>query len=231
MCKHGYNRENYLSRELIVTIIMSESIVGWAAEYRSGDPTNRWHGGGSSLDSQEQLVVGARSGDLTGFAEIYEQYFDKVFRYAYARIGHRAEAEDLAGDVFLKALQAIGSYKPGGAPFSTWLFKIAHNLVVDLLRRRSRRPTEELDEGIPLSTPPPDDEVATQMTVEDIRKAMVGITDAQQRVISLRFAGGLSIAETAEVLRKKEGAIKALQHSAIQSLRKILQREGYEVAI
>ena len=69
------------------------------------------------------------------------------------------------------------------------------------------------------------------MTVEDIRKAMVGITDAQQRVISLRFAGGLSIAETAEVLRKKEGAIKALQHSAIQSLRKILQREGYEVAI
>ena len=175
-------------------------------------------------------MVGAQQGDLTGFAEIYDAYFDRIFRYAFARIGDRAEAEDLAGDVFLRALQAIKSYKPGGAPFSAWLFRIAHNRVVDHFRRKSRRQTDELHDNIPLVTPPPDEAVATQMTIEDVLRVMGDITEAQRHVIALRFASGLSIAETAQALGKKEGAVKALQYSAIQALRKRLLREGYKMA-
>lgn len=180
------------------------------------------------MPTDEALVLEAQKGDLGAFGRVYDAYFDRVFRYVFARIGHRAEAEDLAADVFVKALQAIGSYSPRGAPFSAWLFRIAHNLVVDHLRRRARRPTEELDERLPLTGPPPDEQVAQILTMDHVRDAMKDITDAQQRVIALRFAADLSIAETAQIMGKSEGAIKALQHSAVQALRRRLKHHGYQ---
>ena len=181
------------------------------------------------MPGEESLVLEARKGDLGAFAQVYEEYFDRVFRYAYARIGNWAEAEDLASEVFLKALQGLDSYEPRGLPFSAWLFRIAHNLVVDHLRRKTRRPTEELDERMPLTDASPDEQVAQTMTLADVRKAMGTITEQQRKVIALRFAGGLSIAETAQVMGKKEGAIKALQHSAIQAVRRRLENDGYKL--
>ena len=181
------------------------------------------------MDGEQALVLEAQQGDLAAFGQVYDAYFDRVFRYAFARVGNRAEAEDLAAEVFLKALRAIHSYRPQGAPFSAWLFRIAHNLVVDYLRRASRRPTEELEEGLPLAGPPPDEQVAQQMAFEDVQEAMEGITEAQRRVIALRFAGGLSIAEAAEVMGKSQGAIKALQHSAVQAVRRRLKQQGYNL--
>ena len=156
---------------MFVTINMCELTADRASGYHRGDSATGWRRGGAWLQGEEHLVLGAREGDLTAFGEIYEAYFSRVFRYIFTRIGNRAEAEDLAGDVFLKALQAIGSYKPT-APFSAWLFRIAPNLVVDHLRRRSRRQTEELDEELSLATPAPDDQVVTQMTLADVTSAM-----------------------------------------------------------
>ena len=190
-------------------------------------PSVQTPAGGLVLSQVDLLAAAAQEGDLGAFGQIYEAYFDRVARYVFTRVGNWTEAEDLAGEVFLKALQGLAAYTPTGVPFSAWLFRIAHNQVVDHLRRRARRPSQELNEQLPLTDPPPDDQVAQRLTLEAVHRAMEGITEAQRRVIGLRFASELSIAETAQVMGKKEGAIKALQHSAIQAIRKRLRSEGF----
>ena len=137
--------------------------------------------------------------------------------------------KDLAADVFLKAFEKLGTFKAKGVPFAAWLFRIAHNMVVDHLRRRSRRPTTTLHENLPLTQEAPDDLVELGLTLEDVSAAMRELTDSQRQVIALRFGGSLSIAETADAMKKKEGAIKALQHSAIRALRRNLNKLGHEI--
>ena len=205
--------------ELSATIPLSQGRAG------------SWPNGGYSLGLDETLVLETQRGDHSAFSGIYEQYFNRVYRYALVRIGNAAEAEDLAADVFLKAFEKLNTFKAKRVPFAAWLFRIAHNLVVDHLRRRSRRPTTELHEGLPLLDDAPDDLVVLGLTMDDVRSAMEEVTDAQRQVISLRFSGGLSIAETAQAMKKKEGAIKALQHSAINALRRQLARRGHEIDV
>ena len=185
--------------------------------------------GGLSLGIEESLVLEVQRGDLNAFSGIYEAYYDRVFRYILVRLNNRAEAEDLASEVFLKALQAVGDYKLKGAPFAAWLFRIAHNLIIDHVRRRNKRPTTELDDSLPLTQDSPDELVELGLTSDDVKKAMVELTDSQRQVIALRFGGSLSLAETAEAMGKKEGAIKAMQHSAIQALRRVMARQGHDI--
>ena len=184
---------------------------------------------GTAIAVEESLVAAAQAGDLTAFESIYSTYYDRIYRYVLVRIGHTTEAEDLAADVFLRALEAIDSYNSRGVPFAAWLFRIAHNLVVDHLRRRSRRPTSVLDESLPLLDDAPDDRVVAGLTIADILKVMPKITDSQRQVLALRFGAGLSVAETAGVMKKRDGAVKALQHSAIGALRRHLAKRGHEV--
>ena len=215
----------YLFGPSLVTTGMSNLIA--ASQLHGRRPNVSSRGGGFAVLSEENAVLEVQKGNLSAFGLVYEEYFGRVFRYVYTRIGSRQEAEDLAGEVSLKALQAIGSYKSRGVPISAWLFRIAHNQVVDHLCRRSRRRTEELDERLPMGDDPVDAQVAERMTLEDVRKAIRDITEAQQMVISLRFGAELFIAETAQAMGKKEGVIKALQHSAVQALRRRLQSGGY----
>ena len=182
-------------------------------------------------EEDQRLVAEAQQGNLSAFGRLYEIYFERVYRYMMARVGDASEAEDLTQELFLKVMASLGSYRFQGPPFAAWLFRIAHNLVVDHLRRRSRRPTTELHEGLPLLDDAPDDLVVLGLTMDDVRSAMEEVTDAQRQVISLRFSGGLSIAETAQAMKKKEGAIKALQHSAINALRRQLARRGHEIDV
>ena len=183
------------------------------------------------MPAEESLVLEAGRGDTSAFAELYEAYFDKIYRYVLLRTGNRADAEDLAAEVFLKALEAIGTFKQRGAPFASWLFRIAHNLVVDQLRRGARRKTAVLEDDLPIATPPPDEQVVLELTMADVLRAMTHVTDGQRQVISLRFAAGLSIAETAHAMGRKDGAVKALQHSAIEAVRRHMRRDGYEAVL
>lgn len=185
--------------------------------------------GGSLLAAEESLVLACQQGDLSAFTGIYDTHYTRVYRYILVRVGNPAEAEDLAGEVFLRALESISSYKQRGLPFAAWLFRIAHNIVIDHVRRRAKRPTTELDDDLPLLGNAPDDLVAMGMTMEDVRKAMVALTDNQRQVLALRFGGGLSLAETAEAMGRNENAIKALQHSAVGALRRGMTKMGYEV--
>jgi len=124
--------------------------------------------------------------------------------------------------VFLKALQSIASFKWKGTPFSAWLFRIAHNLVIDHIRKETKRPTVPLDESSATSNGNPELVAERRLGMEQLVAATKRLTEAQREVISLRFAGELSVAEVARVMGKSEGAVKALQHSAIAALRKAL---------
>ena len=174
------------------------------------------------MQNEEGLVQRAKQHDQEAFAQLYEEHFDRIYRYLVLRIEDKMEAEDMTQQVFLKALRSISSFKWKGISFSAWLFRIAHNQMVDYLRKKTRRATVPLDESQASSDSNPQLVAEHRLDVEQLVSATKRLTEAQREVISLRFAGELSIAQVAKVMGKSEGAVKALQHSAIAALRKAL---------
>ena len=175
------------------------------------------------LQDEEGLVRRAQQQDSEAFAQLYEAYFDKIYRYIVMRIRNEMEAEDIAQQVFMKMLHSISSYKSKGVPFSSWVYRIAHNQVIDYFRRQNKKATVDI-EGLQLPSTGDDPQhmIERQVDIEELKKATQRLTPAQQEVLSLRFAGELPIAQCAQIMGKSEGAIKALQHSAVLALRKAL---------
>ena len=174
------------------------------------------------MQDDESLVHWAKRGDQKAFAQLYEEHFDRIYRYVVLRIGDRIEAEDMTQQVFLNALQSISSFKWKGIPFAAWLFRIAHNQVVDHLRKKTKQPAVSLDESSVSSDSNPQLIAEHSLDIEQLLLATKRLTEAQREVISLRFTSGLSIAQVSEIMSKSQGAVKALQHSAIVALRKAL---------
>ncbi|MBA7625595.1 ECF RNA polymerase sigma factor SigW [subsurface metagenome] len=174
------------------------------------------------MQDEESLVRRAQHRDHEAFAQLYEEHFDKIYRYVTFKIGNKTEAEDMTQQVFLNALQSISSFKWKGIPFSAWLFRIAHNQVVDYLRSK-KRTTVPLDESLVSNDNNPQLLTEQKLDIEQLILATEKLTEAQREVISLRFAGELSIAQVAKAMGKSQGAVKALQHSAIVALRKTLR--------
>ena len=166
-----------------------------------------------------------RSSKEAALAALYDEYYDKIARYIFVRIGDRAEAEDLAGEAFLKALQSLDAYKKRGIPMRAWLFKIAHNLVVDYLRRAAKRKTVPIDTVQVVAKENPQAVVETKMELERVTKALDQLTQAQRQVIELRFFGELTSDEAGQVLNKSSGAVREMQSAAIKQLRKLLGEE------
>ncbi|MEE8194337.1 MAG: sigma-70 family RNA polymerase sigma factor [Dehalococcoidales bacterium] len=158
-------------------------------------------------------------------AGLYEEYYDRIARYAHIHIGHRAEAEDIAGEVFLKALESLGSYQERGIPMQAWLFRIAHNMVVDHLRKREKRRTVSIDTLQIESGKDPATIAEKNLELERVSKAMEQITAAQRNVVGLRFFGGLTSKEVGQVLNKSDGAVREMQRAAIETLRRLLITE------
>jgi RNA polymerase sigma-70 factor, ECF subfamily len=179
------------------------------------------------VQDEVNLVRRAQQKDSEAFAQLYEAYFDKIYRYIVMRVRNEMEAEDMTQQVFMKMLHSISSYTARGLPFSAWIYRIAHNLVVDHLRQQNKKATVDI-EGIPLPDIGEDPQylIEKHIDIEDMKKAIHKLTQSQQEVISLRFTGELSIAECAAIMGKNEGAIKALQHSAVLALRKALAVNG-----
>ena len=162
-----------------------------------------------SVQDEQAIVRRTQQGDKEASADLYERYFGKVYRYLTLKTGSRADAEDMTQQVFVKAYRSIRSYKWKGVPFSSWLFRIAHNLMVDFFRRQAKRPTVPLDESLVVGGEDPMKAAELRFDVERVAVATRRLTDAQRKVISLRFAGGLAIAEIAEAMGKSRGAVKA----------------------
>jgi RNA polymerase sigma-70 factor (ECF subfamily) len=181
--------------------------------------------GSYQVQNEESLVRRAQQRDQEAFAQLYEENFDKIYRYVVLRIGNKTEAEDMTQQVFLNAIKSISSFKWKGVPFSAWLFRIAHNQVVDYLRKKAKQATTILDQSLASSNLSPELVAEQSLDIERLLAATERLTPAQREVISLRFAGELSIAQVAKVMGKREGAVKALQHSAVVALRKALSPE------
>jgi RNA polymerase sigma-70 factor (ECF subfamily) len=152
-------------------------------------------------------------------SHIYDSYAGKIYSYIYHRTGDSEAAEDLTGDVFVRMIEAIRDDRSWTMSLQGWLYRIAHNLLVDHFRRQSKRDGPELDEQW-MAAEQPSTTFEGLFHSNQLRNAMRLLTEEQQQVIVLKFAEGLSNVEVAEVLGKTEGAIKALQHRGLATLRR-----------
>jgi RNA polymerase sigma-70 factor (TIGR02952 family) len=171
-----------------------------------------------------ELVRRAQQGDAEAFGQLYDHYVPMVFRYLYHRVGDRALAEDLTSEAFVRALRRIDSLSYQGRDVGAWLVTIARNLVLDHVkssRYRLEVPTADMRDA-DHATDGPEDAVVQQLTNEQLLSCVRQLGGEQQECISLRFLQGLSVSETAAVMGKKDGAIKALQHRAVRRLARLL---------
>ena len=172
--------------------------------------------------SDAELVVRAKEGDHGAFTQIYERYAPAIYRYIYFRIGEVELAEDLQAEVFLRMLEGIHRYEDRGWPISAWLYRIARDRTIDVMRRRRNRQQVPLDswggwcDG-------PEISVGAQLEYEELTSTLDDLTAEQRQVIQMRFLAEMSIQEVAQKLGRTEGSVKALQHRGLQSLARRLQ--------
>jgi RNA polymerase sigma-70 factor (ECF subfamily) len=171
------------------------------------------------------LLERARAYDEAALGELYDRYAPKMYSYIYRRVGDAMLAEDLTGELFVRVLRSIRGDKAWSSSFSAWLYRIAHNLVVDHYRRRPPEPDDPLDESLEGMGDDPVAAVEGAARGERLRAAIRRLTPDQQQVLALRYGEELSTAETARIVSKSTGAVEALQHRAVASLRRILGGE------
>jgi RNA polymerase sigma-70 factor (ECF subfamily) len=170
------------------------------------------------------LVRRAQAGDAEGFGQLYDRYVDVVFRFLLHRVGDRPTAEDFTSETFVRALRRIDSLTFQGRDVGAWLITIARNIVLDHVkssRFRLEVATADMRDA-DRATDGPEDAVLQGMTNEVLLAGVQRLSDDQRECIVLRFLQGLSVAETAAAMGKREGAVKALQHRAVRRLAAIL---------
>ena len=170
------------------------------------------------------LVKRAQDGDGEAFGRLYDTYMDTVYRYIYYRVSNRALAEDLTSETFLRALRRISTFTWQGRDFGAWLVTIARNLVADHFkssRHRLEVPTGEMLDS-DQTEPSPEESVLAYLSNRALLDAVKQLNSQQQECVTLRFLHGLSVAETALIMGKNDGAIKTLQYRAIRTLARLL---------
>jgi RNA polymerase sigma-70 factor (ECF subfamily) len=176
-------------------------------------------------DLPEQILLArAIQGDADAFGDLYERYLEEIHRYVFYRVADRSEAEDLTETAFLKAWEALPRFKSSGVNLRAWLYRIAHNIVVD--HYRARKATVDLyDEQVHDTHPLPEHQTQDRDEQQRLASAIRSLDDLMQQVIVCRFINGMSPAETAQVLGVKEGYVRVLQLRALQKLSGLLEKE------
>jgi RNA polymerase sigma-70 factor (ECF subfamily) len=178
-----------------------------------------------STEHVRALVELAQKGDRASLEELYLIHFDRIYSYLHMTVANRHDAEDLTTQTFVKMLESIGRFRWQSAPFSAWLFRIAHNLSMDYFRSRRRwQPEAEVPE--PYGSEEPSAEAEAMQSIG--RQSMLDLIDTlsqeQQQVLTLKFVFNFANADVAKILDKSEGAIKSLQHRALASLQKQVEQ-------
>lgn len=172
------------------------------------------------------LVRAAQNGDTDAFGRLFDRYHDTVFRFVLFRLGDRPAAEDLTQETFVRAYRRITSVSYQGRDIGAWFVTIARNLVLDHVkssRYRLESSTAEVADVAPSTfRAGPESEVIAGATHAELLRCVARLGDDQQECIALRFLQGLSVAETAEIMNRNEGAVKALQHRAVRRLAQLL---------
>src|SRR6266508_2848541 len=168
-----------------------------------------------------RLVEFAQQGDREALEALYLLHFDRIYGYLHISVGNRHDAEDLTTQTFLKMLEAIGRFRWRSAPFSAWLFRIAHNLAMDHFRATKRwQPEEEVPEPEGAEDSSAEDEALQSIGRRSMLELIENLSHEQQQVLTLKFVFNFSNGEAATILDKTEGAVKSLQHRALASLQR-----------
>jgi RNA polymerase sigma-70 factor, ECF subfamily len=188
---------------------------------------------GAGLEEADQqvadgwaLVRATQDGDVDAFGQLFDRYHDVVFRFVFYRLGDRGVAEDLTQETFVRAFRRISSVSYQGRDIGAWFVTIARNLVLDHVkssRYRLEQATPEITDVAPdQHRPGPESEVIAGATYEELLRCVAKLGEDQQECITLRFLQGLSVSETAHIMGRNEGAVKALQHRAVRRLAQLL---------
>jgi RNA polymerase sigma-70 factor (ECF subfamily) len=167
------------------------------------------------------LVERAQKGDREALEELYLIHFDRIYSYLHMSVGNRHDAEDLTTQTFLKMLESIGKFRFQSAPFSAWLFRIAHNLAMDHFRAARRwQPEEDVPEQPGEEEPSAEAQAMQSIGRQSMLELIEDLSSEQQQVLTLKFVFNFPNADVATILGKTEGAVKSLQHRALVSLQK-----------
>ena len=174
-----------------------------------------------------KLVERAQAGERDALEELYLIHFDRIYSYLHMTVGNRHDAEDLTTQTFLKMLESIGRFHWQSAPFSAWLFRIAHNLSMDHFRANRRwQPEEEVPEPPDSAERSAEDEALQSIGRQSMMSLIDTLSPEQQQVLTLKFVFNFANGDVATILEKTEGAIKSLQHRALVSLQKQIAPDG-----
>jgi RNA polymerase sigma-70 factor, ECF subfamily len=179
-----------------------------------------------STQQVRKLVERAQQNDREALEELYLIHFDRIYSYLHMTVGNRHDAEDLTTQTFLKMLESIGKFRWQSAPFSAWLFRIAHNLSMDHFRARRRwQPEEDVPEAPGEDEPSAELEALQSIGRQSMLELIETLSHEQQQVLTLKFVFNFPNGDVAKILEKTEGAIKSLQHRALVSLEKQIAHE------
>lgn len=182
----------------------------------------------STGDDERTLVDRAKAGDQTALGRLFDEHYERVYRYIRFKVNQDQDAEDISQETFLRMYQALDRFQHRGVPFRAWLMQIATNLLNDFYRKRGntgRLWSIEGNELDPAGDGDPADVVLDQLRVQEAIAAMGQLTELEREVIQLRYAAELSIAETAAMLGKNENNVKQLTFKALGKLRKALSQQ------
>jgi len=188
---------------------------------------------GTMTDWDEQAEIEAAQRDTRAFGALYEHYVERIYSYVYHRVGNVHDAEDLTARVFFRAIAHLDTYVDKGYPFSAWLYRIAHNLIANWHRDRSRRPVISLEDMVISSRPDEHPERVAQEQDEKrfLSEAVMTLDPVRRELVMLKFNEGLSNAEIGQVLGRSEGAIKSLYHRTLLQLRRELEKKGIQIDV
>lgn len=183
-------------------------------------------GPGTSTSQEEaRLIERAKQNDKQAISELYRQHVDAIYRYIYYRVPDAAVAEDLTAEVFLRALEALPDFQVTGAPFESWLYRIAQTRTAKYWRRQHRRQEVKLVSTLPAQDPSPEDMINAEVDWQRAMDLLAQLTEDQQDVVMLRYFGEMSLSDVATTLGKTIGAVKSLQHRALASLARLLGKQ------
>jgi RNA polymerase sigma-70 factor (ECF subfamily) len=175
------------------------------------------------LEDERKLIELSKEGEADAFGLLYDHYFPKIYRFILVRVGRREEAEDLSHQTFLKAWQNLKNYSDKGLPFGSWLYRIARNAIIDYYRRSRTSVSLDFHFEIPENSRM-EEKMDASLELEQTIEAIGELKSAEQEVVILRFMEELSVAETAKITGKSEGAIKVTQHRAVNKLKELLRQ-------